>query len=87
MHLSLDCPPPNRVGRFACAGLLGIAAVALICTTYAAGVRSVAAQSAAPQSFTPESPEVKKAVASAVAYLEKLPAPDDRLARKLWSAA
>lgn len=34
------------------------------------------------ESFTPESPEVKKAVASAVAYLEKLPEPDDRLRAK-----
>ena len=77
MHFSSDSPQPNRAGRLRRACLVGAAAVVFIGAMHGDGARTARAQS-----FTPESPEVKKAVASAVAYLEKLPEPDDRLGAK-----
>ncbi len=77
MHFSSDSPQPNRAGRLRRVCLVVAAAVVFIGATHGDGCRTARAQS-----FTPESPEVKKAVASAVAYLEKLPEPDDRLGAK-----
>ncbi|MBA4019140.1 MAG: hypothetical protein C0483_18390 [Pirellula sp.] len=74
MHFTSDCPPPNHVGICRRAGFVRIAAIACACVLRWADVQPVAAQS-----LTPESPEVRKAVAAAVAYLDKLPVPDDRL--------
>lgn len=77
MHFSSDSPQPNRAGRLRRVCLVVAAAVVFIGAMHGDGARTARAQS-----YTPESPEVKKAVASAVAYLEKLPEPDDRLGAK-----
>ena len=77
MHFNFDSRQPTRIGRSSYARLCGLRAIIWACLTLCAGERTAVAQS-----FTPESPEVKKAVASAVAYLEKLPTPDERLGAK-----